>query len=326
MFSLRPGCGPRHAAPGDGKDSESQEKAWLRRGRDGRRLSWGRRDPPWSENYAAHIAGCGQGGGRRDSGCPRGSAPSGGSGRSHLWAPGRTPSCWQGGEGMGPQTQGDSDVGVPGEGAGLWARVPPSPEAPGSPRAALRPPSVPWEARAETRDSRASVHTAVGPRPLPSALLPPPPRLPWGRPTRPVVLCAPGRAAPRLTHLGSSSEPREGRRLEGPCCFRFEGAPSPPHSCLDPAFWETLWQFPLTSVNPESVAHRGRPTSASDLRLPAQHIPPPRGLAEHPALDSPPSRRFRGPSAHNPPAAPGPRLRPLEVRWLGHRGLCLLGH
>lgn len=148
---------------------------------------------------------------------------------------GGAPPAGRGGEGMGPQTQGDSDVGVPGEGAGLWARVPPSPEAPGSPRAALRPPSVPWEARAETRDSRASVHTAVGPRPLPSALLPPPPRLPWGRPTRPVVLCAPGRAAPRLTHLGSSSEPPErGGAWRAPAAFVSRGPPPHPTPAWTP--------------------------------------------------------------------------------------------
>ncbi|XP_034513421.1 uncharacterized protein LOC117801829 isoform X2 [Ailuropoda melanoleuca] len=142
-------------------------------------------------------------------------------------------------------------------------------------------------------------------------------RLRWGpgrslRPcfllrSRPVAMGTADRAGPPPTwprgapasHTWSAARPGEGRggAWRAPAAFILRGPlPLPhPHSALDPAFWETLWQFPLTSVNPESAAHRGGPTSASDLRLPARHVPPPRGLAEHPSPDSPPSRRFWAP-------------------------------
>lgn len=65
-------------------------------------------------------------------------------------------------------------------------------------------PLSPGKPEPETRDSRASVHAAVGPRPLPPALLPPP-RLPWGRPTRSVLLLMHLAGQPRGSHLGGSS-------------------------------------------------------------------------------------------------------------------------
>ncbi|XP_038285028.1 translation initiation factor IF-2-like [Canis lupus familiaris] len=79
------------------------------------------------------------------------------------------------------------------------------------------------------------------------------------------------------------------------------GAPSPssPHQ-PGPCFLGSPVAVSSDLRSPGVAARRGRPASASDLRLPARRTPPPGGPAEHPRLASPPSRRFWATPAHTP--------------------------
>ena len=156
-------------------------------------------------------------------------------------------------------------VGVSREEPGLRAEVPPSPGASGSPSPSLRgPPPSPGKAgqkpETEPRPGSGSRGAQASPSGPPSSSF----LLLGSRPC--VAMGMAGQAGPPPTWPGART-PGQLRAREGggPGPFPFR----PPHPAADPAFWETLSQFPLTSVNPESEAHRGRPSSASDLRLPA---------------------------------------------------------